>query len=192
MTSLRGLSDPVLDSQAVFRAVLTAMARPGRVVDVPAPLDVPPPLPTAAAALCLTMVDFETPVWLDAPLPDVAAYLRFHCGAEIVENPGAARVAVVTHPLRMPPLAAFDAGSHEYPDRSATLVIAVETLETGTGHRLTGPGIDGEVRLRAGGLPDRFWPEWQANHACFPRGVDVLLAAGPWIAGLPRSTRVEG
>lgn len=192
MTNLKGLADPVLDSQAVFRAVLSAMARPGRVVAVPAPLDVPAPLPTAAAALCLTMVDFETPVWVDVAAPDVVAYLRFHCGADIVEAPGAARFALITCPSRIPPLGTFEAGSDERPDRSATLVVSVETIEMGTGHRLTGPGVNGEVRLRAGGLPERFWPEWRANHERFPRGVDVLLAAGPWVAGLPRSTQVEG
>ncbi len=59
------------------------------------------------------------------------------------------------------------------------------------GHRLTGPGIAGESSLGAEGLPEQFWAMLLKNHAMFPRGVDVLLAAGMLVAALPRTTRVE-
>src|SRR5262245_39312327 len=59
-----GLAEPVLGSQQIFRAVLDAMAHPGRIVSVPPPLDTPAPLWSATASMCLTLVDGETPVWL--------------------------------------------------------------------------------------------------------------------------------
>ena len=190
---LMGLADPVLDGQRIFRSVLEAMAHPGRVVAVAGPGETPPPLHRAAAAVCLTLVDLETPLWLDptARSPEVLDGLRFHCGCPIVEEPGAARFALVVDARSMPPIEAFDAGSDEYPDRSATLIVQAAALTAGAGKRLTGPGIAGEARLAVDGVPARFWAELRDNHARFPRGVDVILAAPAGLAALPRTTRAE-
>jgi alpha-D-ribose 1-methylphosphonate 5-triphosphate synthase subunit PhnH len=190
---LAGLADPVLDSQRIFRSVLEAMAHPGRVVALEGPPEVPRGLHPAAVAVCLALVDFETPLWLDPPArrPEVLDGLRFRCGCPIVEEPGRARFGLIVHPQRMPPLDTFDGGTDEYPDRSATLIVQVAALATGAGKRLRGPGIPKEERLAADGLPERFWTELRDNHARFPRGVDVVLAAPVALAALPRSTRVE-
>ena len=59
---------PVLASQATFRALMDAVARPGTVKPLPPAAAAPPPLSATAAAVALTMLDYETPVWLDAPL----------------------------------------------------------------------------------------------------------------------------
>jgi alpha-D-ribose 1-methylphosphonate 5-triphosphate synthase subunit PhnH len=189
---LAGLADPVLDSQRVFRAVLEAMAHPGRVVPVAGPVETPEPLHPAAAAVCLALVDLETPVWLDprARTAEVLDGLRFHCGCPIVEEPRTARFALIVDARSMPPLAAFDGGTDEYPDRSATLIVQAAALAAGAGKRLTGPGIAGNAWLAVDGLPDRFWAELGDNHARFPRGVDVILAAPAGVAALPRTTRV--
>lgn len=189
-----GLADPVRDSQRIFRGVLEAMSHPGRVVSVADPRDEAGPLHAAARAVCLALVDLETPLWLDAAArtPGVVEHLRFHCGCPIVDQPLHARFAVVADPERMPELDAFDAGTDEYPDRSATVIVQVSGLAGGTGRRLTGPGIPEEAWLAAEGLPPGFWDGVRANHARFPRGVDLLLTSGPRLAALPRSTRVEG
>jgi alpha-D-ribose 1-methylphosphonate 5-triphosphate synthase subunit PhnH len=92
----------------------------------------------------------------------------------------------------VPELDRFDPGTDEYPDRSATVIVQVDTLSGGAGRRLTGPGIESEARLDAPGLPERFWEGLRANHGRFPRGVDVLLTAGSRLAALPRTTAVEG
>jgi alpha-D-ribose 1-methylphosphonate 5-triphosphate synthase subunit PhnH len=193
VTVLPGLADPVHDSQRVFRAVLEAMARPGRIVDVPGPFEVPRPLDPAAAAVCLTLVDFETPLWLDpaGATAGVIAFLTFHCGCPIVAAPGAATFAIVAEAGAMPPLAALEQGTAEHPDRSATLVVQAWALNAGRGMRLRGPGIARESRLEVGGLPDAFWKDWRDNHARFPRGVDVILSAGTVIAALPRTVQVD-
>jgi alpha-D-ribose 1-methylphosphonate 5-triphosphate synthase subunit PhnH len=68
--------------------------------------------------------------------------------------------------------------------------VQVPSLSEGRGHRLTGPGIASEMRLEATGLPAGFWHGLRDNHALFPRGVDVLLAAGRQVAALPRTTSV--
>jgi alpha-D-ribose 1-methylphosphonate 5-triphosphate synthase subunit PhnH len=189
-----GLADPVLDSQRIFRGVLDAMSHPGRIVALGGDDAVPGPLHPATEAVCLALVDFETSLWLDPAgrTADVMAHLRFHCGCSIVDEPASARFAVVADPERMPDLDRFDAGTDEYPDRSATIIVQVDMLSAGVGRRLTGPGIESEVRLDAPGLPERFWEGLRANHGRFPRGVDVLLTAGSRLAALPRTTAVEG
>jgi alpha-D-ribose 1-methylphosphonate 5-triphosphate synthase subunit PhnH len=188
-----GFADPVFDSQRVFRGVLDAMAEPGRVITLETAPSTPPVLHPATVAVALALVDFETPVWLDAAAgtADAVAHLRFHCGCPIVGDPARARFAIVADPDGMPELGAFDAGSEEYPDRSATLIVQAGSLRTGHGLRLSGPGIASEARLDASPLPAQFWMGLRANHARFPRGVDVLLTAGASLAALPRTTRVE-
>ena len=190
----RGLADPVADSQAIFRRVLEAMARPGRIVQVRSPIDVPPPLHPATAAVCLTLIDFETPLWVDptARTSDVVEYLRFHCAAPIVDAPAHASFGLVVEASSAPPLGAFPQGTDEEPERSATVIVQVTSLDAVEGCRLTGPGIAGEARLRAGGLPSAFWAQVRDNHAVFPRGVDLALVAGSRLVALPRTTRVEG
>jgi alpha-D-ribose 1-methylphosphonate 5-triphosphate synthase subunit PhnH len=190
---LAGLADPVLDSQRIFRSVLDAMSHPGRIVSVDPPSETPEPLWAATASVCLALADLETPLWLDAAARQQAVidYFRFHCGCAITSEPRAARFGVIADPRRMPTLDAFDVGSDEYPDRSATVIIQVESLAAGSGRRLAGPGIADEVLIDARGLPDGFWHAVLANRALFPRGVDLILAARDTIVGLPRSTRVS-
>ena len=188
---LPGLPDPVFDSQRAFRAALAALARPGSIHSIDIALDPPPPLAPAAAALLLALADFETPLWLQSTDAAPAQYLRFHCGSPLVSDTSAARLAFVHDAGTMPPLAAFNQGEIDYPDRSTTLIVQVRSLAGGAGKTLHGPGIRGSAALTAEGLPARFWDEWRGNAALFPRGVDVILVAASRIAGLPRTTQLE-
>lgn len=183
---------PALQAQTVFRALLDALSRPG------SPRALAPPLPTPPAgtgaglyAAALTLVDFETPVWLAPALAGAAAELRFQLGAPLVERPDVAAFALVDDGTALPPLTDFAQGEDTYPDRSTTLLIEVAGLEPGGPWRLTGPGIAGEVRLAMDGLPADFTAQWASNHARFPRGVDVFLFAGASVVGLPRTTRID-
>lgn len=191
---LPGFADPVAHAQRTFRAVLEATSRPGTIVAAPVLPVAPAPLNPAAAALALTLVDYETPLWLDqaARQPAVVEFLRFHCGCPLVDDPAAAAFALVADPLTMPPLSAFHQGSEEYPDRSTTLIVQVDHLDGGDNWLLRGPGIRDQAILSAGRLPSAFKAWVRDNHALFPRGVDLLFAAPAQLAGLPRSTLLEG
>jgi len=145
-----GFRDPVFDSQAAFRAILDAMAHPGSVREIAVALDPPPPLVPAAACVCLALLDVETPVWLQMRDDGVADFIRFHCGAPVVEAPSRARFALIHDVAAMPVLPAFDAGTDEYPDRSATLIVQVQDLAEGEGISLTGPGIRSRARIAVG------------------------------------------
>jgi alpha-D-ribose 1-methylphosphonate 5-triphosphate synthase subunit PhnH len=187
-------AEPVLASQKVFRAVMNATARPGEVVRLPETVASPPPLAPAAGALALTLLDFETPVWLDRPLAEeaeVAAWLRFHTGAPLVAEPERSAFAFIADPARVPDFANFALGSADYPDRSTTLVLQVERFGAGEPFSLAGPGIAGTRSFAAEPLPGDFFARLRANRGLFPRGVDLLLVSADAIAALPRSVRLK-
>ena len=187
-----GFADPVHDAQASFRAVLEAMAHPGKIVSLPiSPMGVPPePLCKGSAAIALTLCDSDTSIWLDAASPDAANYLAFHCGALIAAAPGNALFVFVSDADALPPLHTFALGSDEHPERSTTLVIRVAGLRNGDGVRLRGPGIRDDIRLDVAGLPRRFWAERAALNELFPRGLDILFVSQHSLSALPRATRI--
>lgn len=188
-----GFADPVHDAQRVFRAVLEAMARPGRIQVLDAALDPPAPLSPGAAAVCLALLDFETRLWLqpEAAAPAALDYLRFHCGCPLARHTLDAHFALVAEAATMPPLAAFHPGDPEYPDRAATMIVQVDGLAEEGGVRLAGPGVPGSRRLQVAGLPAEFWMQRIDAQAGYPLGVDILFVTGRRLAALPRSTRVE-
>ncbi len=187
-----GFSEPVFQSQAVFRQVLDAFARPGRVVAMPSVVTAPSPLFTPTAAFLCTFADEATPVHFEAGLAGgaAAAWVTFHTGAPLAERPDLAQFAIVTDPLALPDLETFALGTQEYPDRSTTIVIQVESLFGGDRFRLEGPGIDGAAEASPAPTPRNFLPALARNRMLFPRGVDLVLAAPDAILALPRSTRV--
>lgn len=191
MTIAAGFADPAQDAQATFRCVLQAIAHPGRIVHAPDDLPVPPaPLLAPTYAIALTLLDFETPLWLDQALatPAVIDSLRLQCGCPLVSQEKA-RFALLSGPGA--PLAAFDHGTPEYPDRSATLIWQVEDLAADRGVRLSGPGIRTSARLHVEGLPADFWALWGMRHSQFPLGVDVVFVTTDRIAALPRSVEAS-
>ncbi len=188
-----GFSDPVLNAQSVFRAVMDAMARPAIIVKVDAVVTPPSPLGRAAGAIACALIDADTPFWLDAALAESAAlrsWLAFHTGAREMATCGDVAFALVGAPTTMPALERFAQGNQEYPDRSATLILQLPSLEGGTPLTFEGPGIRDRVTLAPRGLPKDFAHQWSANRKRFPRGVDLILTAGDAIACLPRSARL--
>ena len=187
-----GFDDSVHDSQRVFRALLDAMSRPGRVVTPPVPPEIPAALHPATAAVCLALLDFETPLWLAGPdIAETRAWLAFHAGCPFAATPDQAAFALVTAVNALPPLDGFALGSDEMPERSTTLILQVDGLEAGRGKRLSGPGIDGTALLAVEGPTDAFWVERAAVCGLFPRGLDVIFIDGTALAALPRTTQVE-
>lgn len=182
-----GFADPVHDAQACFRAVLDAMSRPGRIARVTC--GVPPaPLGIAAAAVLLTLVDHETPLWLDRATAAARDWIAFHRGPPIVPDPGACAFAVT---LGLPDLGRFPAGTHEEPEASATIVCQIGSLSEGKAFRLSGPGLREPEMVILGGMPGDFAAIWRRNRALFPRGIDLILCAGARLTALPRTVSVE-
>ena len=186
--------DPVDDAQSVFRAVMDAMARPGVATTIAPALTPPPLLSRGAGAIALTLLDYETPFWLDDELAAhdrVAQWLRFHTGAALTRDRQEAAFAFFARMPQVDRLEGFALGSAEYPDRSTTFVVQVGSLAGAETLRLSGPGIKDERSLALGLSPSGFVEHLQANHALFPRGNDFLLVTDGAVVALPRSTRVE-
>ncbi len=182
-----GFADPVHDAQRAFRAALHALSRPGTQVPVDVTPSLPPGLGIAAGSALLALLDADTRLWI-APSPSreaIATYLRFHTGCTLAADPAQCDFALVTDPAQLPDLERFDAGRDEHPERSATVMVEVAALD-GRGWRLRGPGIETES-VMAAAIAAPFVAQWQAQRRRFPRGVDVLLASGATLAGLPRT-----
>jgi alpha-D-ribose 1-methylphosphonate 5-triphosphate synthase subunit PhnH len=189
----RGFMDPVTESQSIFRSVMDAFAAPARAVPIAVPTLKPPsPLNPLAAGVTLALCDFETKLWLDPALAnaeEVLAYIRFQTGAVIVSDPRRAAFAVISDVATMPPLETFALGSAEYPDQSTTVILQVESLMA-MGLAFDGPGFETSRRFDIRPRPTDFARQWQQNTALFPRGVDLICAAGAALAALPRSSRI--
>jgi alpha-D-ribose 1-methylphosphonate 5-triphosphate synthase subunit PhnH len=190
-----GFADKVLSAQSTFRSVMDAMARPGSVQHVVAAVGTPSRLMRGAAAIALTLFDHDTPVWLDPVISEsseVAKWLKFHSGAPVVADPSICHFAVVANASTLPDLSSFALGSNEYPDRSTTLILQVESLTQGLRYELRGPGIDGTAVLGATIAPQDLFERLAVNETLFPRGIDVVLVAGDEIVAIPRTTRLVG
>ncbi|NVN85271.1 MAG: phosphonate C-P lyase system protein PhnH [Rhodopseudomonas sp.] len=188
-----GFADKVLSAQSTFRSVMEAMARPGEVHQIKAAAaGAPPPLMPATAAIALTLFDHDTPIWLDPRIVaarEIAKWLKFHCSAPVVEDPSVASFAVIADPADMPALAGFALGSNEYPDRSTTLIVQLDSLSDGPAIELSGPGIRGSAAIAAS-IPPELIVQLESNRALFPRGVDLMLVAGDAVLALPRTTQL--
>jgi alpha-D-ribose 1-methylphosphonate 5-triphosphate synthase subunit PhnH len=188
-----GFADPPREAQRAFRAVMTALARPTTVQRLETALRPPAPLTPELAAIALTLADHEAPLWLDPRLaaePAVSAFLRFHTGAAILAEPEAAAFALIVDPEAMPRFEAFAIGSEEYPDRSTTLILAVESLDGGDRLAFEGPGLAVRGTIAPRPVPRDLRDRLLGNRALFPRGVDLVFAAPGRVAALPRSARL--
>jgi alpha-D-ribose 1-methylphosphonate 5-triphosphate synthase subunit PhnH len=188
-----GFADKVLSAQSTFRSVMDAMARPGTVQRIAAVAGAPAPMMRGTAAIALTLFDHDTPLWLDprmAETSDVAKWLKFHTSAPVIADSSICSFALIGNAGALPGLDRFSLGSNEYPDRSTTLILQVESVTQGPTLELRGPGIDGTAVLQAAIQSTDLVERLQMNQTLFPRGIDVVLVADDAIVAIPRTTRL--
>lgn len=188
-----GFADPVIEGQATFHAVMHALARPGERRTIAGVAGAPGALGPTLGAIALTLLDFETNVFLGLDEPartDVARWLKFHTGTRVTDAMDTAAFAILATGETLPPFEAFCQGSDTYPDRSTTLLIPVAGFETGRRFMLKGPGIETTREIVVDGIVADLAERLTANRELFPRGVDLVLVAPGEVIGLPRTTRV--
>jgi alpha-D-ribose 1-methylphosphonate 5-triphosphate synthase subunit PhnH len=187
-----GFADKVLSAQSTFRSVMDAMARPGSVQRIVSSAGAPAALMRGTAAIALTLFDHDTPVWLDPLLTatsDVTNWLKFHTGAPVIADSSICSFALVGDAKTLPALDRFSFGTNEYPDRSTTLILQVDSLTHGPSIELRGPGIDGTAVLQAAIQPPDLFERLAINAVLFPRGIDMVLVHDDSIVAIPRTTR---
>lgn len=194
-------ADPIRASQQIFRRVLDALALPGQIQH----LDAHPALDIAAfgrqphliwpATVLLMLVDHE----VSLAVANVA-------GGDALESIVRRRTRVAVDPVETADTITCDGaalspqlvtnlkrGSLEYPDDGATLLLLVEDITTSDlpPATLTGPGIDGSIRMALPGFTPETLAAREEAVATYPMGIDILILdrAGHLI-GLPRTTVV--
>ena len=191
--SLAGFQDPAFEATDVFRRVLGAMAHPGQIETIAADCGCPDSLNAATAATLLTLSDMETGVWLAPEQESRQArdFLAFHAGCRLVDGVGQADFVVTSPETPLSVLDGLSLGDAAFPDRSATVILAVGQMAAGRGVTLRGPGIEKTCDLSIAGVDADFWA-WRAQKcALFPRGFDLILTSGDRVAAIPRTSSVE-
>ena len=178
-----GFIDPPREAARAFRALMTAIARPGTVSPLSGAMP-PRPISSAAGTLLLTLADTDTPIFLAGGVdtPEVRSWIAFHTGAPMT-GPSHAMFAIGRWD-DLVPLDQYPIGTPEYPDRSTTLIVEMDSLEP-RGSVLTGPGIRDRAEFA---LPDD--EAMSRNSRLFPLGLDFYFTCGESVAALPRSTRI--
>ncbi len=192
-----GFEDAVLESQEAFRAILSAMAHPGRIVSVRAPSVIPRDLHPASWVVLLTLADDSVRFWTDLPIDHETRWaVQSACRVRTVSEPQEADLALVVDPSSLAVPIAFQIGTEEEPYLSATVIVQVFSLSTepssprGQAMLLSGPGIQERSTLFVDGCPKGFWDWRRQLEAFYPRGVDLLLVHENNLVALPRSTHV--
>lgn len=192
-----------IESQAIFTAMLQAIARPGSIHHLPH--HVIARMPSIMAPV-MTLADVETRAfimdttvfrWQDATCDAT--------GARSVDLTEADLVAITTESLLQlhEIFSRVRVGTAFAPELGARMFIGVPTLgdhehgdheqnsTEGVRLALTGPGIKGETTLSIGGLNTSGVEAWITANSRFPAGVDVWLTTDTGhIAGIPRSTTI--
>lgn len=192
-TLIRGFDDNVHDSQQCFRQILRAMSEPGTLVQLCSPTT-PEGLAPASFALCQTLLDSDTRLWLSPGFdrPGIERNLRFHCGLSLTRQREEAHFALARQD-ELQTLEGFGRGSPEYPETGVTLLLEVSLEGPRSSHCLTlsGPGIDGERQIHVSGLTGPVLDELLNRQDSFPQGIDLMLIDQHQLICIPRTTRVS-
>lgn len=190
---LPGLRDPGPDATNIFRQLMDAMSRPGKIVDLPEMQANPVGLYDSATALILTLTDYDSPVWIDAALDSkqLRGFLALHAGAPVTPVAEKAHFAFLSGLEGCANWPVFSIGTPEFPDQSTTLIVQVADLDSGMSVTLKGPGIREEEVIRPAGISADFVEWFARNQLTYPCGIDVVFASPRQILAVPRSITME-
>ena len=177
--SIDSLWDPGVQ-QAVFRLLLEATSRPGRIYELSPVLDDTP----AFMAILATLVD------KGATLHDGTRGLRqreHNILQAVPEEVGKANFILASG--AQPPEFKPAIGSLESPETGATLILTVAALGQGEMHMsCTGPGIEDRHTFHVQGLHPGWIQARKKWNTWFPLGVDIYLVDATQVCALPRTT----
>lgn len=188
---VKSFSDPVGESQQVFRKVLLSLSEPGQWQTLKNCETLPNFYPSTLSII-LTLLDADTTVWLSerCQTPMVKTNLTFHCGCKISTEQSEAQFAIYDlDEFMQADNLQFSMGNERYPDLSTTIVLQLPESMDLSETVWSGPGIQ-ESRICSLPIPQSFWAKRQSMVE-FPRGIDFIFTQGNRVMGLPRSTRIS-
>jgi alpha-D-ribose 1-methylphosphonate 5-triphosphate synthase subunit PhnH len=189
----RGFDDPLTGSQRTFRAIFAAMVHPGQIVTIHENPDAPDVFNSASAATCLTLLDYETPVWTDVDwISPAIRWLQFDCESSVVTEPCMANFAIVTKPASMPDLDYFRVDRYEYYENATTLIIQVDDILPRASYKNSNIYFEKTAQLELKGVPDKFWDRWQYLSGLYPLSIDIFFTCDDVLIALPKINREEG
>lgn len=196
MTIQSGFSKPVLDSQACFRQVLTALSEPGSINNLGYHIGFGP-LDASVCQIILSLCDNHTQLFVDpssviesqSTLDKVIENIKFHTDTKISDKSSADFVVTNANA----PFVAEDykSGCEMYPENSATILLITNTLESGPLLQLSGPGIEHTQQVRVGNIHSSLLDALIKPAFKYPLGQDFIICCGEQIVAISRSTKVE-
>lgn len=189
-------------SLAVFRAVLAATSRPGRVTPAPQGINgsIPPVLlPALALAdleIALSVLTADAVDGADDAV-DWADVVVRATGARRATGPADADLVVALRPPTPAEIATLRTGDAHAPERGARLIVSCTGFDGhgpdghgdgGVTLRITGPGTGGGRTVAVGGIVPELVTALMAANDRFPAGIDTwFVAPDGAMVGLPRS-----
>lgn len=192
-------------SQQTFRALLHALAHPGRVVELPAEVlsaDRPP-----ALVVPLALADLDEVVAVlggDADRWSAELVTATSCS---LGGPSEAHQVVVLDGATAELVASLSVGTPLAPELGCRLVLAATTVAVGAhagrgpttepaGPQITltvrGPGVADTATVAVGGIAPQTFTALAAANAAFPTGIDTFVVSGAGqVVGLPRSSTID-
>lgn len=176
------------ESQAIFRAALQALARPGRVYKLPQVRDFPRAEARYAYAVLAALADHEVSICVTGATEAEATFASLGTGARLAAVAEADYVLALEDDATVP--ASLKRGELEVPEGGATLIARVEQLGAGPlCLLLAGPGVLNAGELSVTGLSTETIGARNVACASYPLGIDVFLVDPDGrMAGIPRTT----
>ncbi|MDD5723475.1 MAG: phosphonate C-P lyase system protein PhnH [Syntrophales bacterium] len=190
-------------TQNIFRLLLDAISRPGRIYEInPAAVgewDCPVP------GVFGNGDSFLLPVLMTLLDKEVSFYVTGNKGTvqEMAEITGAhasvvrdADFVLVPHEAKSKVILEAKRGALQYPDEGATIIFCVERVCEGIENRpcirLKGPSIADMQRLSITGIDPETFAHLMLINGAFPLGVDSFFVDMEGrVAAIPRSTTIE-
>lgn len=188
--------DPVFDCQQVFQSLMHALARPGKVFSIAENIRKIPEENAPLIAAGMTLLDNWKKFYVcDAPdLEETLRQMTYGAAGGVAEADYLFfPKGKTTAPLCRDVLSQAKIGTLPEPHKSAAVFVLTDSLTGGADHTLSGPGIDGTIRVS---LPEEafLWIAVRQQMGFeFPCGLELFfLTPQGDVMGIPRKVRIEG
>lgn len=180
-------------TQQAFRKVLEALSFPGEVNFIEeCPYDMSP-LISQTGLVCMTLLDSEVTFHVAENNNEITKTIHAYTGSHTIDAGNADFIILPfssTTEEMLKRLNQAKIGDLVRPHKSATIVIEVESLQSGFNYDLKGPGIKEANLLNCTVHPEIIKQRNEINRE-YPLGIDLILIDRQGnVVGLPRTTQI--